>query len=274
MAHRGIIRVTLALVGALLLSPLCETAQASRAQPGAPPDDRQRMLRLLVTSDVPPATQVEAGAEMRANAEAAGDAARQSLALSVECRGLLLQGLMADAAKACAGARSLAGSDDLAIFAAERMSGVLILERGEPLAALPTLLAANAAATRSGDELAIAASLTSLGSAAQLAGVNPDAVDYYFRALAISTRIGADDLSSRIANNLDRHRLRHVGRDRATVNDAVLHDQRRIGRHWSRSERCTGMRCAVRRAAADQLRFGPGHHYHARVACHREHGAC
>jgi signal transduction histidine kinase len=150
----------------------------------------------------PPASQVQAGAELRANAEAAGDDARQSLAFSVQCRGLLLQGLLADAAKACAEARARAGSDDLAVFAAERTNGVLMLERGEPLAALPTLLEASAAATRSGDQLAIAASLTSLGSAAQLAGVNPDAVDYYDRALAISTRIGADDLSSRIANNL------------------------------------------------------------------------
>jgi signal transduction histidine kinase len=193
---------SLALAASLLLAHGGHAAPTSPAQPGDPSGDRQRMLQLLVASDVPPASQVQAGAEMRANAEAAGDDARQSLAFSVQCRGLLLQGLLADAAKACADARARAGSDDLAVFAAERTNGVLMLERGEPLAALPTLLEASAAATRSGDQLAIAASLTSLGSAAQLAGVNADAVDYYDRALAISTRIGADDLSSRIANNL------------------------------------------------------------------------
>jgi signal transduction histidine kinase len=160
------------------------------------------LLQLMLAANAAPATQVTQGAALRVAAAAAGNTALQSLSLSVECRGLYRQGLMERAAKACADARALAGSDDLAVFAAERMNGVLILERGEPLAALPTLLESSAAAARSGEELAIAASLSSLGSAAQLAGVNPDAVEYYDRALVIAARIGADDLSSRIANNL------------------------------------------------------------------------
>ena len=72
--------VSLALATSLLLASGGQAAPTSPARSGDPPDDRQRMLQLLVASDVPPTTQVEAGAEMRANAEAAGDDARQSLA--------------------------------------------------------------------------------------------------------------------------------------------------------------------------------------------------
>jgi signal transduction histidine kinase len=191
------------LILAVSLATWSLQVAAAQGDPSGTPDQRQQLVELLDSGGFARADLVDRGRAAASDAAKAGDESLRSLALSVQCRGLIQQGLLDEATPICREAlRRAPAGDDLALSAAQRMNGVLTIERGQPLAALPTLIEANAAAGRSGNARAIAASLMSLGAAAQWAGVNADAVDYYDRALTVATGINANELAARIANNL------------------------------------------------------------------------
>lgn len=203
--------VTLVIVGqhvhaddaqAGVLAPTSE-AGSSRGRNTSNAAEQQQLLEYLVAVDKSPALVVSEARAAQARAMAASDDSLLSLARSVECRGLYRQAKLEEADAACADALKLAArGDDLAVFAAQRMTGTLLAERGQPMAALQNVLDSHAAATRSGNELARAAALGNLGAVAQFSGANADAVDYYDRALALADRIGSDSLRLQIANNL------------------------------------------------------------------------
>lgn len=192
------------VVTAALLSLLSATPGLATGPDPLPARlDRDRLLDLLLAADFRSTESVESATAMRREAQAAGDAGAESLALSIECRAQIRLGDLPAAGRACDTARRLAPEgDDLAVFAAGRMTGMLQVELGQPVAALDGLVAAQAAATRSGEPAAIAAALASVGVAAQFAGAGADAIDNYARALALAQRVGAHDVVFVVANNL------------------------------------------------------------------------
>ena len=183
---------------AIVLLALLQSAPAA-----ASAADRDRLLELLITADAPDEILVRSAAAVRRQAEAAGDLGAQSMAFSIDCRAGIRRGDLDGAQRACEAARRLApAEDDLAQFAAERMGGALQIERGQPVAALDSLVAAHAAATRSGNQLAVGSALAAIGAAAQFAGANADAIDYYARAQSVARRVGAHSLGFQVTHNI------------------------------------------------------------------------
>lgn len=173
------------------------------ASGAATTDDESRLLSLFLQLDAKPERLLDDAANVLARIQGGKNPSLQAIAYSMQCRAHILQSGIARSERACMTALQLSKrGSDRAVFAAERMSGILLLERGAPVMAVPALLASYEAAVRIDDELATAVALFTLGSAAQFAGANADAIDYYDRAQDFATRIGEHRLRSRIANNL------------------------------------------------------------------------
>lgn len=159
------------------------------------------LLDLLTSNSASAAEVVAAGSAAAADPVIRADPELRSLALSVECRGYYRQSMLADAQRSCDQARQTANTD-LTRFAAERQQATLIAERGRPADAIPLFLDSLSAAERSGQPLAIAAALNSLGAVAQFSAANAEAVDYYDRALSLATKLHASGLQATIGSNL------------------------------------------------------------------------
>ena len=203
--HRSQFRTRLLAVTLLGASSSFFFAAAAHAELPADgaKDDRQQLLELMVIGNPPADTVARTAREVLARAQRSGDVSLQSLARGVECHARYRDADTASAKLACAEmSRLAAGADDLAVFAAERMKGTIALEGGQPVLAMQSIMESYAAAARSNNAMAIAAALLTLGSAAQFAGANGDAVDYYDRALSIAMQINAHGLRFKIANNL------------------------------------------------------------------------
>jgi signal transduction histidine kinase len=132
------------------------------------------------------------------------DPAQRAILHALECRARWRLGRQDEARRDCEQALELAtrSSDDLALAAAHRMRGILIVEAGPPMAALPDFLATLAAAQRLGQDRWIAMALLNLGVAAHFTGVYSDAAVYFARALPFATRDGGPDLRALLGNNL------------------------------------------------------------------------